>query len=80
MTQPTERTGALRLSFGEIGEVAQAIAAVLVERGYTTEQIVARLKDVDNFDEPLWWEVQGNNIVADFADFIDLTEFPEEEA
>lgn len=71
--------GALGLPFDEVGEVAQAIAACLVDRGYTRQQIVSRLRDPDNFIESEWWERQGGDIIDNFADFIDLTAFPEED-
>jgi len=71
--------GALGLELHEVGEVAQAIAACLTERGHSREQIIARLRDTDNWDEATWWGEQGGNIIDNFADFINLTAWPEED-
>lgn len=71
--------GALGLFYDKVGQVAQAIASCLVDRGYTTEQIVSRLSDTDNWDEATWWERHGGDIIDNFADFIDLTAWPEED-
>lgn len=74
-----DRVGALGVSLGEFGQVVQAIAECLIDRGYTKEQIISRMRDTDNFDEPLWWEQHGGDIIDNFADFIDLTAFPEDD-
>jgi hypothetical protein len=73
------KTGALDLPYTEFGEVVQALASCLIDRGYTRDQIVSRIRDTANFIESEWWDARGGDIVDGFADFLDLTAFPEED-
>jgi hypothetical protein len=71
--------GPLDLPTNKVGEVAQALGRCLVDRGYSEEQIRSRLLDVDNFIETDFWERVGGPTVDLFAEFLDLTPFPEED-
>jgi len=70
--------GALGLPYTEVGELAQAIGACIVDREeYSKEEVVNAIARID-FDESYWWDARGADIVNDFESWLELPPRKEE--
>lgn len=73
-----ERLGPIGLPYVAVGQVVQAMATILVDRGHDEKQVIDRLLS-KNFDEDdLWMDVVGPAI-DDLAEALGLPPYPEPE-
>jgi hypothetical protein len=60
------KTGPLGVSTGDIPLLAQALGELLVQGGYTREQVVWRLTQNPDFDVWAWWEARKSKVLIEF--------------
>jgi hypothetical protein len=68
--------GPMLLPFVVSGELPQALARVLVDRGHSDLDVIDRLLKLD---EMVWWESTAGRMVDDFARTLGLEPFPADE-
>lgn len=71
--------GPIGLPYRAVGQVVQAMATVLVDRGFDQKDVVERLLG-DDFDEGCIWDSSVGPAIDDLAEMLGLPAYPEDEA
>lgn len=70
--------GQMGFSYAEVDDVAQSLAACLVDRGFPEELIRNKLS-LPRYSSEDWWALYGGKAVDEFARFLELPAYPEDE-